>query len=350
MKRVVLEGGNGEWAQECYLPFLLREAAKGDLELRVVDVAPQIKLDSPALVSLWRGAKASYLDKTSDEKAYVASEKADYVFIVTPDRYHCEVAAFWRERLNQGGHIFIEKPLDASSDNARALLAGGVKSISGYDHYLAKVYPFLRQRRDYLGENARISRLEFNLLEAAAIAPNRAATLDRGVILDLLGHILAVVGTILGRNSASLDSILKTVKLGNVAAARYRGSPIAGETYARISFSIGGTEVIARIGKGVGKRDDKCLIIHHEGGKMRLNFKANRVTADAARHNSRLEDEPVASFLKAVLSGEEPLAAPGVLSFTAALAILETLEAARNRVGAMPLYAIGTPPSRIAGP
>lgn len=355
MKRVVLEGGNGEWAQECYLPFLLREAVKGNIELRVVDIAPHIKLGSPAISSSWQDAagrgKAGYLNKTGDKKAYAASAGADYVFVVTPDRYHGAIAAFWRERLNRGGGIFVEKPLDVSSAKAGVLgdKAGGAAGIYGYDHYLAKAHPFLRQRSHYLGENARISRIEFNILEAAGIEPNRVATLDRGVIFDLLGHVLAVVGAALRRDTVSLERVLKTIELGNVAAAQYRDCPITGETYARVPFSIGGAGVIAQIGKGVGESDDKRLIIHREGGEIELDFRQNLFTG-APRGDNRLEAEPVESFLEAVLRGEEPLAAPGVLSFEAALAILEKLEAARSRAGAMAFYDIGTPASRIASP
>ena len=52
-KKIVLEGSNGDWAQERYLPALTRKAAGGEIELWAVDIEDPIKLDCPEARTNW---------------------------------------------------------------------------------------------------------------------------------------------------------------------------------------------------------------------------------------------------------------------------------------------------------
>jgi predicted dehydrogenase len=355
MKLVVLEGCNGEWAQECYLPFLAREAAKGNIKLWAVDIEPEIKLSTPAISALWRDAiskgNARYLDKTRNKESYETTYSVNYVFIVTPDQYHCEIAEFWRERLNVRGKIFIEKPLDASIGKAKEIKSkmGEADIAYGFDHYLAKTYPFLRKRNGYLGKIGKISKIEFNILEPSSIPANRVKTLAKGVIFDLFCHVLAVA-----RATVDRDFTLAMFKLKDIKAARYRDCPISGETFARIESSLGDNiEVIATLGKGVGKSEDKCMTIKGSGGTISLNFLEDRFVCDYSDRGQaveQLESRPVESFLETILQGEKPLSAAGVLSFDTAFAILRLLDEAKSKAKVTPRrYDIGASAEEIMG-
>jgi predicted dehydrogenase len=351
---VVLEGCNGEWAQKCYLPFLVNKAAEGKIQLWAIDIQPQVKLAAQNVAGLWRDAKskgnACYLRKRSgNTEPYEIPTNIDYVFIVTPDKYHCETAEFWRERLNRRGRILIEKPLDASTEKARELkIKMGETNIAyGFDHYLAKAHPFLRKRNGYLRKIGKISKIEFNILEPSGIPANQVKTLDKGVIFDLFCHVLAVVIAIVNRGFTFSEAIPGTIKLGDVIAAKYKNCPISGETFARMEFSISdNVKVIATLGKGVGKSEDKCLTIYAREGRIRLDFvKDHFICRYSSQHQDKgqLESRHVESFLEAILQGEKPLSAPGVLSFDTAFAILKLLGEAKNEAKVMPRrYDIGT--------
>jgi predicted dehydrogenase len=356
-KKVVLEGCNSEWAQKCYLPLLVNKAAEGKIQLRAIDIQPQVKLAAQNVAGLWRDAKskgnACYLRKSSGNiKPYEIPTDIDYVFIVTADQYHCETAEFWLERLNMRGRIFIEKPLDASIEKARELKGkmGEADIAYGFDHYLAKAHPFLRKQNGCLGKIGKISKIEFNILESSDIA-NRASTLDKGVIFDLFCHVLAVVSAIVERNFTPSEAILGTVKLRDVKPAKYKNCQISGETFARIEFSISDNiKVIATLGKGVGEGDDKYLTIYGKKGRIKLNFVENQFICDySSQHQDKgqLESRHVESFLEAILQGEKPLSTPGALSFDTAFAILKLLTEAKSKVEVMAVYDIGTSAEEI---
>jgi predicted dehydrogenase len=351
---IVLEGCNGEWSQKCYLPFLVNKAAEGKIQLWAIDIQPQVKLTAQNVAGLWQAAKskgsACYLRKRSGNiESYEIPTNIDYVFIVTPDQYHCEIAEFWRERLNTRGRIFIEKPLDASIEKAREFKSKiGETSIAyGFDHYLAKAHPFLRKRNGYLRKMGKINKIEFNILEPSGIPANRVKTLDKGVIFDLFCHVLAVVIAIVDRDFTSSEAIPGTVKLRDAIAAKYKKCPISGETFARMEFSISdNAKVIATLGKGIGKSEDKCLTIYAREGRIRLDFvKDHFVCSYSSQHQDKGQLEPrhVESFLEAILQGGKPLSVPGALSFETAFAILKLLGEAKNKAKVMPRrYDIGT--------
>jgi predicted dehydrogenase len=356
--RVVLEGCNGEWAQEHYLPLLVNKAAGGEIRLWAIDIQQQIKFATQNVAGLWQIARskgnALYLHNIRDNVApHEIPASIDYVFIVTPDRYHCEIAEFWLERLNNGGKIFIEKPLDVSLKKPREIKSkiGEDNIVYGFDHYLARAYPFLREQNHYLEKIGNISEIEFNILEPSSIPVSHIKTLDKGVIFDLFCHVLAVVGAIAVRNFTPSGAILQTVRKIEVKPAQYRNCPISGETFARIKFSISdNVKVSAMVGKGIAGSSDKRVKIYGEDGRIRLDFEENHFVCDYSsgqKDEGQLESNHVESFVEAVLKERGPLSAPGVLSFDSALAILELLCQAKSKVGKIPRYDIGTSAAEI---
>jgi predicted dehydrogenase len=119
--------------------------------------------------------------------------------------------------------------------------------------------------------------------------------------------------------------------------------PISEETFAWISFTINDNiEVISAVGKGVSVAEDKSTIIHDSKGRIKLDLvKDNFFIYSEPPEEERLKSRHVESFLEAVLQQKDPMSVPGVLSFDAALGILEVLDKARGRIGNMPRYRIG---------
>lgn len=350
-RKVILEGCNGEWAQERYLPLLAGEAAKGNIELWAVDIEPQIKLSTPSVATQWRIAQskgnACYLDKTRDKEAYEVVFNANYVFIVTPDRSHCQIAEFWLERLAPKGRIFIEKPLDASVGSGLKLKEKieetGEETVFAFDHFLADAYPFLQNKVSYLGEIGEIRKIECNILEPDKIPPEREKTLDKGMIFDLFCHVLALVGAVVKQNSSYSEARFQGIKL-DVKAARYVGCPISGETFSLIKFMVNNdVEVTSAVGKCVGTFEDKFMELHGANGKVKLDFIRDEFAIfdaqDKLLKKEKLLADYVETYLGKLLPGKkQPLSLPGVLSFDAAFEILTILDEAKRQVDKMPEY------------
>lgn len=347
MKLVVLEGCNGEWAQKCYLPFLAQEAVQGNIELWAVDIEPQIKLAAPRVAALWQGAQgkgnAGYLDKTRNKESYETTYNVNYVFIVTPNEYHCEVAEFWLSRLSTKGKIFIEKPLDASIKAAKQLEAKILNNnvIYGFDHYLAALHPFLRRVRSYLkkiGEPESLG-LEIKILENTVIPFEKADTLKEGVIFDLFPHVLAVSAAVVEKKLAPTEAILQKAEFVDGTRAKYKGWPFPSETCARIEFLVGDKRVTGRVGKGIGETPEKWMVVYGtDGRKVEIDFQTYSVNGKGRD----LESKPVESFLETVLKRSSIDSAPGVLSFSAAFEILKWLSSSRDKINMGPDYTIGT--------
>lgn len=345
---IVLEGCNGEWAQKCYLPILIGKAAREETELWAVDIENEIKLTNPEVERAWHVAqsnnRARYLNKSKDIQGYGELSIANYVFVVAPDQFHSKITRRWLERLAPKGKIFIEKPLDASMGAAIKLKEKieekGEESVFAFDHFLSNAYPFLQNKASYLREIGEIRKIEFHILEKIDIAPNRAKTLNKGVIFDLFCHVLALVG----QNLTCSATKLQIVKLEEVKAAQYVGCPISGETFAWIKFTIDNDIIVdSVIGKCVGTAEDKFMKFSGPDGNIKLDFVEDEfsILDSQGRHvkEGELDSNPVESFLEGILQGKEPpLSVPGILSFDAALKILEILDEAKRRIGKMPEY------------
>ncbi len=344
--KVVLEGCNGEWAQQRYLPFLVDVADKRNTELWAVDLDPQIKLASPGVTALWQSSrskgKSCYIDDSSGRQTIEKPDEVSHVFIITPDSCHSKKAAFWLERLAPEGRIFIEKPLDASI-KAAGRLKGALKrkeaadSIYAFDHYLARAYPFLHKSNRYIKEIGGVDTVEFHLLEPDGIPEGRASTFDKGVIFDLFCHILAVVGAAVNQNTTCPPDTIKTVKLGKVRRAQYKDCPISGETCALVPFTIKhnnhAVKVVSKIGYCVGSEQGKFMRLSGPKGRIELDFVNDKFTV-AKSPPRDLCPQHVETFLEKLLFGKkDPLSAPGVLSFDTALEILKKLGEAKRQIG-----------------
>ena len=213
---------------------------------------------------------AVYINKaTPDGQALYDSLKPNVVFVATPDRTHVELALKWLDGKNDCEHLFIEKPLDADIDKARALdfyLENKNFDVHALDHYLARFIPvsYSSSMRTILGElGGSIQHLSFYLLEdrsAPFIGPiekeGRGGSLQNGLILDLFPHALAILGYF---------GSVSSVKITGLKVGRYSyedenktivPASIPRETFGHISFNFTGRAertipADAYVGKGI---------------------------------------------------------------------------------------------------
>jgi len=352
-KNIVLEGCNGEWSQRHYLPLLVNKAARGDIKLWAIDVEDEIKLKDPQIRKSYEIAqshhKAHYLNKIKHEQSYKGFSDATYVFIVTPDQYHSQIAEFWLGRLAPKGKIFIEKPLDASMRSALKLRQNIKErnkedAVFVFSHYLARAQPFLQDINRNLDQIGKVERIEFHILESATIPLNRAKALNKGVIFDLFGHILALSGALIERNLTCSKSILQRAKLREVKAAQYLGCPTAGEAFSRIKFAFDNVEVISLIGKAL--RDEKVMIVYGSNGVTKLDFLSNTFLVfdhqGEPKSQGQLNPRHVESFLEEIIDKDkQPISVPGVLDFDAGIEILAILDKAKMRIEKIVDYQVG---------
>ncbi|MFC1920327.1 hypothetical protein ACFLYQ_01230 [Chloroflexota bacterium] len=345
MKKIILEGCNGDWAQKRYLPLLAQKALENELDLTAVDITPE-----PLNVTCeqWNKArsqdKARFLQKDAFNKQYEAIIDVHRVFIVTPDKYHCETVDFWLPRLAPDGRIFVEKPLDASSESATALKIkhkGIEKTVYAFDHYLARTAPFLSEKKKYLPEIGDIKKIECRILEPYPIEPGRVKTMEKGVIFDLFSHILPIVACI--SDSLNPESIAG-IRPSLVRFARYTGCPIPGESFALTGFTINGITVSSVVGYCVTSENNKTMVIHGTRGKIELNFTKDRFSTLQNQDSGvgDLQKRHVESFLESALQDDiPPLMETGVMDFNTALEILRFLERCKGNNDTMPDYPCG---------
>lgn len=366
MRRIVLLGFKGDGCGKHYNRVLLELAEKGKIDLICADYGiPENVLGKPSLAEmekLLKARKVRYLDlqKPSDQESYKNLSNIDVVFIVTPDITHCHVAEGF---LGKTKRIFIEKPLDAILRNVRILedFPKVGKIVFGYDHYLAKSYPFQLKTDEWLqkGLIGELREIEFRLLEPKIISPHRAKALDRGMIYDFFPHGLSVAVATPSRFAYPDPLILKNVRLVKVQVAKYFGSKMSGTSFVKVDFEIPhqGRNIFCQswIGKGVGQEHEKTLRIIGTKGEIFVDIKNCRYVVLDEKGKKTKEDKLLYDYEKAFLTSavdfKKTLAQiPGALPFESAKETLYILDEARWRsepAGKSPIYKVGSSVSEI---
>lgn len=365
MKKVVLLGFKGDGCGKNYNRVLLELAEKRKIDLICVDYGlPENVLGQPSLQEmekLIKERKVCYLDleNPSDVESYKNVSEIDVIFIVTPDITHCQVA---KDFLGKAKRIFIEKPLDAILRNVRILedFPGVEKVVFGYDHYLAKFYPFEVKTNEWLKEGiiGKLKKIEFRLLEPGKIPSHRLFALDRGMIYDFFPHGLAVIVATPSQFAYPDLAILKRLRLLRVLVAKYFGCKISGVSFVKIDFEIpykGNIFCQAIIGKGVGKKIEKTSRIIGSKGEIFVDIPNFHYTILDEKGKKVKEDKLLydysKEFLLATLDFKKKLSQiPGALPFGAAKEILYILDEARWKSeprGKPPVYKVDSSVSEI---
>ncbi len=159
---------------------------------------------------------------------------SDAVVIATPTRFHAALATW---ALEAGRHVFVEKPIAASTAEAEALVAlaaaRGLKLMVGH---IERHSAAIRTLRASLGTR------RLNAIEAVRVAPFRPRSLDVSVVLDLMIHdldlILSLVPAPLTEVRAVGGAVMTALPDWAVAQLRFADGTQAQVTASRVAVGL----------------------------------------------------------------------------------------------------------------
>ncbi len=164
---------------------------------------------------------------TTDWRALATNPDVQAVSVTAPNFLHREIGVALAEA---GKHIWIEKPVGLSADDARAVQAavvkGGVQSAVGFNYRNAPAVQYAKQLID-AGELGTVTHAQFRILSDYAAHPDGALTWryerargGNGVLGDLVSHGVDLTWFLLG----DLESIVADTAIFLPQRARPTGS------------------------------------------------------------------------------------------------------------------------------
>jgi predicted dehydrogenase len=254
---VILVEGGGDWVEKTFRALFAKKSETHPLSVfyaddtswtngerpRWAETGPANRVDDGVIyMRPWE----TYLDKNDPEQyARYRLLRPDVVFVVTPDRTHSSIAREW---LGKSPLIFVEKPFDSRVKHVDELRYArqdvSVTHVHGLDHYQAYARPVYKMRsviQQHLGEF--LAGVKFYLTEQRPIEKKRTRSLQYGLTLDLLPHLIALL-TYFGK--------VKTIdEIRVLEAGQYEplisGTPeeptdisgeYRGETFSRVQFTF----------------------------------------------------------------------------------------------------------------
>jgi len=284
---ILIIGAGSVWRGK-YRPALERletAAREQGREIRVL-VAERRSSDHDPLVSDWFCIEDDGDRRRLDD--VVGS--VNVAVIATWDANHIENLRMLDGRVPV---VLIEKPLSDSLTEARSALVdldrwGDRVRCFAVDHYLSKPairYVLRLARSGKLQEMVgQISEIRISIREERGIEPGREILLDHGILEDMLIHALQMLIELLDGHVAG------ELAISGVQTASYDGSPIRGETSARVEMrSASGIAVAALVGKG--QLDEKLVEISGNLAVLRANITTGRVDLLSGDGTAELQGE-----------------------------------------------------------
>ena len=184
-------------------------------------------------------------DASADRAAQIAAEvgapalapeaviaAAEAVIIAAPTRFHHTLA---EQALAAGRHVFIEKPIAASLDQADRLIA--LAARQGRVLQVGHIERFSAAFRTVMAAPSGGRALSF---EAVRAAPFRPRSLDVSVVLDLMIHDLDLVMELAGGEPEAVEAVGAAIASDHpdfaVARLRFSGGRAACITASRVSI------------------------------------------------------------------------------------------------------------------
>jgi predicted dehydrogenase len=159
---------------------------------------------------------------------------AEAVIIAAPTRFHYALA---EQALGAGRHVFIEKPIAASLDQADRLIA--LAARQGRVLQVGHIERFSAAFRTVMATPSGGRALSF---EAVRAAPFRPRSLDVSVVLDLMIHDLDLVMELAGGEPEAVEAVGAAIASDHpdfaVARLRFSGGRAASITASRVSLAM----------------------------------------------------------------------------------------------------------------
>jgi len=253
--------GCGRIAQRIHLPTL---AALGNGELvAVAETDPQTRARSLA----GRPTVAAF----ADYRELLDRCPVDATVICLPPALHAEAAIACFER---GLHVYVEKPLAATVDQADAVIRAWKRAgtVGAIGHNL-RFHPLVLQLRDAIarGEVGKVigALTVFGASLRALPDWKRRRESGGGVLLDLVTHHVDLLRFVLGAEVAEVTATLRTVETEDDTAAltlRFENGPVA--------------SLFASL---VAVEEDRVAIYGEDGGRVFDRYRSSRLGRLPAR-------------------------------------------------------------------
>jgi predicted dehydrogenase len=245
---------------------------------------------------------------------------ADAVIVAAPTRFHF---ALGKAVLEAGRHLFMEKPIAATLEEAEAMAA--LAAAKGRVLQVGHIERFSAAFRAVVEAPGRAQALSWDAVRAA---PFRPRSLDVSVVLDLMIHDIDLVLTLAGEEPEAVEAVGARVVSDHpdfaVARFRFPSGRAAVITASRVSLAMERRlRVLGREGEMAVDFLQRSLGVLRKGGAEPVatmpGFGVDR--AGWTDHDS-LEAEQ-AGFAAACLDGVAPVvdAAAGIRALKAALAV-----------------------------
>ncbi|MBI5625274.1 MAG: Gfo/Idh/MocA family oxidoreductase [Elusimicrobia bacterium] len=214
------------------LKFAVIGAGKiGGHHSRILRSIPGVELVGVCDTNLWRAQLTAWkADSVAVRDYHDLLGKVDAVVIAVPTPLHREVGAAF---LEAGCHCLIEKPLAASLDDAKELLALSeakrvvlqVGHVERFNPAVLEAIPYIRSPR---------------FITVERLGPYDPRMSHIGVVLDLMIHDLDILLTLVGSEVESIEAVgahlISTHEdIANVRV-RFRSGCIADLTASRVTF------------------------------------------------------------------------------------------------------------------
>jgi len=231
---------------------------------------------------------------------------ADAVIIAAPTRFHHGLAM---AALAAGKHVFIEKPIAATLDEADALITAAQGRVLQVGH----IERFSAAFRAVVGAETGGRALSWDAVRAA---PFRPRSLDVSVVLDLMIHDIDLVLELAGAEPEAVEAVGSAVASERpdfaVARLRFAGGRAAVITASRVSLAMERRlRVLGTEGEmSVNFLDRSLAVLRHGGAEAVATMPGSGIDRFTWTDHDSLEAEQ-AAFVAACLDGA-PVVVDGI--------------------------------------
>lgn len=272
-------------------------------------------------------ARYGFASALTDWRDLAGDPRVAAVSVTAPNFLHREIGS---GLAAAGKHIWIEKPVGLSADDARAVAAAvhaaGVQGAVGFNYRNA---PAVAQARELIaaGGIGRVTHARFRFFSDYAAHPEGALTWryeralgGSGVLGDLAAHGVDLVRHLLGEIDALVADtaifVPQRARPSGATAGHTRATggelgPVENEDYvsSQLRMAGGGRVVLEASRVAVGEQNNYGFEIHGTSGAVFWDFR--RMGELGVSRGADYQDQPVATVLVGPGAGEFAAFQPG---------------------------------------
>jgi predicted dehydrogenase len=241
----------------------------------------------------------------------LADPRVEAVSVTAPNWLHREIGVAVAE---SGRHLWIEKPVGLTADDARAVCAAvetaGVQSAVGFNYRNAPAVALAREMVA-AGEIGRVTHARFHFLSDYAASPEGALTWryerargGNGVLgdlashgVDLVRHLLGDIASVVADTAIFLPERARPAgaTAGHARAAGGEKGTVENEDYvaALLRLSSGARVVLEASRVAVGEQNTYGFQVHGTTGALSWDFR--RMGELAVSRGGLAQDQPIAT-------------------------------------------------------